>query len=279
MAWLFLVLWLVAYTVTPLSDRNGPIRHNLLYGGQTIRLALPAVLLAVVMLARAAPGWLEGAQRRARWWFWGVVIVSVINLFWFDLLALAVKPESAFAAQAAALRSFDNRILLAFTMLIWVVALLGAWRRRRIVLTTLVVLCVLLYYGGYPRNLSYTSRFKRVGQTTEVFRFLDRHDHARTRVALHSTAGSFFLSIMNGYLLDSADHVKLVEDVSTAQTADLLVVCAGNQWESGDMVRGLKYRQSLSFWKATSLPQGFRRVYDDAFYLVYVRERGGPALP
>lgn len=270
LSWAFLAWWLFVYGMTPFSDQSKSIPHSLLYAGQSTRLALPAILLAVLLLSHA----ISNVHGRWRWcrgfWFPGIIVVSIINLVWFDVLALVVKPESAFIAQAAALRTFDNRILLAFTVIIWGLASLGAYKGRRYVLILLGLACVLLYCFGYPYSLAYTRGFKRVGQTTGVFRFLDEHDLREYRVTLHSGGDSQFLKFINGYLLGNAARVTVSRDVSSAESSDLLLVCANDQWDSGYMVSGMKYGRSLSYWDSNDVPADFQLVYGDSFYLAYI---------
>lgn len=97
-----LAIWTVGFLITPFSDHNKPTVHN-----HTIRMALPAVLLALIICSGVVATWVGDSFRRARILVWVASGAALVNLFWFDVVCVFAKPENAWAAFAPIAQTFD----------------------------------------------------------------------------------------------------------------------------------------------------------------------------
>jgi hypothetical protein len=292
---LLLMLWLFTFLITPFSDNNGAV-HNLLYSGNTIRLAFPAILFAFLIITYPLAEWIGSSARKEKWFVRGIAVAALINLFWYDAVCLFAKPENALVALAPVARSFDNRVLAGWALGLGVACAAAVCLRRRWLAVGLVAAAICLQQAGYPQGLTYSMRFKQLGQMSEVFNFLDIQDFDSTdTVAIHSAdESSFFLACVNEYLLVRTGRMFYAEALGdleglteesptskpsniqhlTSHTPNWLIVCAKDAFELGDRVRGRQYRISWDFLAETKIPAGYREVFSDEFYRIYLSSWG-----
>lgn len=266
-------LWVLAYAATPFSDRNLPQPHSQLYSGHTLRMALPAILYAMVLAARALAPWVEHRLTPRSTWAVAAGLLMVANLVWYDIVSLWLKPANAFAGLASAVGSFDNRVLAC--VLVGGMALLAAvaWTRFRTAVAVLVLaVAVIVQVRRGPESLAQTWRFKQLGETTAALSVLSGAPFAGRAVAVCSPrSASYFVGCANGVLMRDGMDVHFVSSPEQAVGCDALVVCASDEQSIGDLVGGRTYRASLEFFNPARVPADFREVFADRFYRIYLR--------
>jgi hypothetical protein len=266
--------WLLVFLITPFSDHNGTDVHNQLFSGGTIRMALPVVLLTVWAVSRPLTGWAGRSEARKRLVIWTVIVAALVNLTWYDVASVIIKPENAFIAQAPVAQSFDNRILAVWVAGTGAVCALAVMIRRRWLYGMLIAGAIAVQQAGYPKSLGYTSRFKQIGRSSAAFEFLETQRIGnRDCVAVYSAdESSFFLACVNDYLLPRAGRMFFAETLDRSRDADWLIVCAKDAFDYRDNVYGREYRVSWSFLNEQDVPSGFRLVFDDEFYRIFLRK-------
>ncbi len=268
-----LVFWVAGFLITPFSDRNGAEVHNQLYSGHTIRFALPAVLLMLLLFSERIASWIGTSSSRAQGLIWITAAASLINFFWYDATCLLAKPENALASFAPIAQTFDLRILGLWAVASCVVCAVVIFLKRPWLAGVLVAGAVGVQQIGYPHNLMYSMRFKQIGQTSGVFDFLKSKEVGRwTSVAVYSAdEASFFLACVNDYLLPRTERMHYVESLPDLDGEDWLIVCAKDDFVLNNAAQGRKYTVSWEFFDTTAVPPGYKNVYSDGMYQVYAK--------
>lgn len=273
---LIFVIWAVAYPATPFSDHNGSDVHNLIYSGNNVRLAFPAILFLFSVVARPFATWMEQSKKRVQLVVWFAGGASLLNLFWYDAVCFAIKPKNVLAWLAPCVRSFSPSVLIIcfFVLVLFCVAIVRSKQRRWMGLA--VVSALLIQQAVYPESLTHSVRFKQIGQTSDLFHFLhsDVWDGVRSDlcVAIHSAdESSFFLCCVNDYLLPRTKQMFYVESVKELREADCLIVCAKDSFCIDGQLQGHRYRLSWDFFDENNVPSTYEKVYCDDFYRVYLK--------
>jgi len=266
-----LILWTLVFLITPFTDHNGSLTHNQLFSGGTIRMALPAVLLGCLMLSRITANWVGDSQGRANVVFWMVAGASLINLFWYDSICLIAKPENALAAVASVGQTFDLRILGLIILLVGALCAAMVYLKRRWLVAGMIISAACIQQLVYPQSLTYSMRFKQIGQTSNMFQFLSEQNFGRdVHVAIHSEdESSFFLACVNDYLLPRAERMHYMESNGSVSNADWIIICAKDSFNLNDRIKGRQYRISWDFLDEMIVPDGYIEVFLDEFYKVY----------
>ncbi len=281
-AFLIWAIWLFAFLITPFSDRNSAVPHNLLYSGGTIRLAFPAIFLLFWAIARPLSEWVGQSEKRKGWLLAGAALAALVNLFWYDTLCCFMKPENALAWVAPVVKSFNNWVLAGWVLAIAALCAAGIASKRKWSWAVLVIGAIAVQQLGYPESLGYTMRFKQIGQSSRVFEYLKEQGFTRhDTVAIHSAdESSFFLASVNDYLLPRAGRVVYVDDSSsniqrpTSNNPNWIVLCAKDIFEIDDPVRGRSYRVFWEFLEQQVVPEGYTEVFSDPFFRLYHAGRG-----
>jgi hypothetical protein len=268
-----LLFWVAGFLITPFSDHNGTEIHNQLFSGHTIRLALPAVLLLLLLFSERIAVWIGASSRREQGLIWLTATASLINLFWYDAVCLIAKPENALAAFAPLAQTFDVKILALWALAVCAVCATVICLKRPWLAGILVAGATAVHQIGYPHNLTYAMRFKQVGQTSRIFDFLKAADSGRwTSVAVYSAdESSCFLACVNDYLLPRTEHMRYVESLPDLKGEDWLIVCAKDDFVLNNAAQGRNYSVSWDFFDPAAVPSGYNKVYSDGMYQVYAK--------
>ena len=272
-----LLFWGLGFLITPFSDHNGSVVHNQLFSGNTIRMALPAILFGLVLFSKVAAQLLGSSVSRQRVWLYGILSASLINLIWYDAVCLLTKPENAFAALAPVANSFNNLTLgLLFLLIAGACAVACRWK---ILLIPLLCAGSLIFHLNYPDSLTYTMRFKQIGKTSAAFDFLRRNAVCKNKtVAVHSAdESSAFIAGMNDFLLRYAGWTVYAERPDQLRNAGLLIVCAKDTGDISDSIRGRNYQSSFDFFDTAQISPSMQEIYRDDFYRIYAAGTPAPA--
>ncbi|MEI7850701.1 MAG: hypothetical protein WCH86_02605 [Kiritimatiellales bacterium] len=264
-----LLFWGLGFLITPFSDHNGPVIHNQLFSGNTIRMALPVILLGLMLFSKVVAHFLDEQPARLKMWAYAIFVISLINVLWYDLACLLTKPENAFAALAPVACSFNNLKLGLLFLLIAGACAAACW--RRILLIPLLCAGLLVFHLNYPDSLTHTMRFKQIGKPSAAFDFLRRNASCKNiTVAVHSAdESSAFLACMNDVLLRYAGRTVYAERLDNIRNAGLLIVCAKDTDNISDPVRGRNYQASFDFFDESQINSSLREIYRDDFYRIY----------
>lgn len=269
---LFLLLYIAAYTITPFSDRNSDEPHNQLVSGHTIRMLLPFLLFFLLTASRAVAICLRKSSLWARILVPATGIIIVTNIFWYDVLALVVKPGNAFASVAPIAGTFSNLtlgiVLAAATAFLALLALL----RKAVFVPILLVASALLVSFRYPSSLSYTLRFKQIGITTAAFDALQSKELHDAKVAVVSQShSSYFVGSMNDILMKHSRQIRYVTDMERLDEFDLIVVCAVDEALDLSYSLGRSFGAKLSPLEPHQIPEHSSLLYEDDIYVIYAK--------
>lgn len=235
-------------------------------------MAFPVILLSILMICRPVAEWTGKTERRQLMFVAGVSVAALINLFWYDVICMFIKPENMLAMMAPVAKSFNNTVLVFFMLGILSLCIAVAWIDKKWVYVGFVICSICAQQMGYPDSLSHTIRFKQLGQVSGVFRFLEAQKiHGSDGVAIHSAdESSFFLACVNDYMLPQVDRMFYAESIDEDLEADWLIICAKDAIDSYNNTQGRRYYVSWSFMNRIKVPDDrYEIVFKDEFYYIY----------
>ncbi len=270
--YLYFLLYIVGYILTPFSDRNGPEVHGQLVSGHTIRMLLPFMLIFAVVASRLFASALRGRRSWLPLLHWGTTAIICIDLFVYDLITLLSKPTNAFAGLAPLCRTFDNQTLGIALVAVIIVCFALSRLRKPLSVPIVLVTASFIFISGYPSSVSYTMRFKQIGRTTDAFEVIQNNASPRAKVAvLGEKATSHFVGCMNDVLMKESRKVRFVTNTDRIQEFDMFVVCASDRIESLSNTQGRRYDVTMTWRDHHKIPDPFRLVYKDDFYVIYAK--------
>ncbi|HPH98032.1 MAG TPA: hypothetical protein PKW33_17755 [Anaerolineaceae bacterium] len=265
----FPLIFFFAYLVTPFSDNFGP-QHSFLQSGNTIRYLFPFFMY--LLLAGGEAVWpMKWVQKvfHSKITLWAVVIFSLLNQCWYDLVSMLLKPENAFSEITSVLPSFNNLYLLAAFLGVIALAFLACAFNRRAGFILLMLLGVLMYAVNFPQSSGYSLRFKQVGSPSQAYAFLNQMDLADRQVSLVGSA--YLAGTMADFLLQTRHTYQVPENPYNGQY-DVLIVAAAEKELSNDFELGRTYGTTFNYFNPAQMPGGFALAFQDDFYLIFVKD-------
>lgn len=269
---LLIFLFLLGWMITPYTDRNTSTPHNLLYSGNTIRIALPCLLLFILAATRNLAVWSKAHSTWLPPAGWILCVAIPVNVFWYDGVALFIKPENAFYAVAPLAKTFDNQTLALWLAGITLICIALTCVRKCIVLPFVLIASAVIFPIHHPDHLTYTTRFKQLNQTTSAFAVLDKLDMEHSKVALLASGkGSYFVGCANEIVMKKAKQVRYINDPKLLNQFDLVIACAHDTATALSNSKGTQFNILPPPLEPSLVPAAFTLLHADSFYRIYYK--------
>ena len=268
-----LALCVVFFLLTPYSDNNNGVPHHQLFSGHSLRMVLPALGLLGLMVVEAWPvAW--------RWRRPGLVFALALGLLLngvaYDLTAMLLKPQNAWAQMAPLPGSFHNGALTLVALMLAGLAVWACRCWRPPWLAALLVVAGVYQSLTWPASLGYALRFKQSGERSQAFAWVQTAVRADDTVSLWADkAGNYFCGCMYAVVAPRARAVHLRQTMAPAPRTSLVIQCADDVEQSKALVTGRTYQNQRQDIASRMISWGYAELYRDACYSVW---RKSPAL-